>query len=318
MLEIWLWLKFTCKEHKAAFSRRKIHILIFYINLKLGRVSRCRNRHMATCGRGWVHLQLVCVSTHQHLCTGSFMPPSFLGSTESVFRGTGVGEGQLEKETGIWFFQASRRYLISAGRLAVCNGDELRIAITQSKVWNMYFSLSFYTIFTRPLCRCSKQSPWLEPCGVGRFITEFFKKMKTVQLSSQVEGIISTWKKPDQKKTCCGEEKDPCSAQSCVTSSCSQNCSFLRWFLIPATDWLWERTVSLMSTLWALFVANPPVAEVQAWCRPTSLPPSTEGMSPGLESKPQLEHMGKPESQTASCHHNSRLPEKHQVKNTCL
>lgn len=51
-----------------------------------------------------------------------------------MFREKRVGEGQLEKETAIWFFQASRRYLNSMGRSAVCNGDELRIVITQSKV----------------------------------------------------------------------------------------------------------------------------------------------------------------------------------------
>lgn len=72
MLEIWLWLKFRCKEHKAAFSRRKTHVLTFYITLHLGRVS--------SCGRGWVYLQFVRVCPHTNMSVLGLLrtpPPSW-------------------------------------------------------------------------------------------------------------------------------------------------------------------------------------------------------------------------------------------------
>lgn len=72
MLEIWLWLKFRCKEHKAAFSRRKTHVLTFYITLRLGRVS--------SCGRGWVYLQFVRVCPHTNMSVLGLLrtpPPSW-------------------------------------------------------------------------------------------------------------------------------------------------------------------------------------------------------------------------------------------------
>lgn len=45
----------------------------------------------------------------------------------------GSGGGWGEREIEIWFFQVSRRYLNFVGRLVVCNRDELRIVIIQSR-----------------------------------------------------------------------------------------------------------------------------------------------------------------------------------------
>lgn len=61
----------------------------------------------------------------------------------------------------------------------------------QSVKYTFFFFTLYY--FMRRWCRRSKQGSWLEPSGVGRFITKLKKKkMKTLQLSGQVEGIICT------------------------------------------------------------------------------------------------------------------------------
>lgn len=102
--------------------------------------------------------------------------------------------GEWETETGIWLLQTSRRYLNSVGRSVVRNGDEFRIAITQSRqsVKYAFFSFILHHFYQTSVSMQLARALGWSPAGLAYLLRNSKKKMKTVQLSDQVEGIIST------------------------------------------------------------------------------------------------------------------------------
>lgn len=94
--------------------------------------------HMLIC-LYWVFYAPPPETTELACCT--YKQSYFLSGKICVWGGGGAS--QWERKTEVQFFQASRRYLNSAGRPAVCNGDESRIAITQSRQSVKYAFFSF-------------------------------------------------------------------------------------------------------------------------------------------------------------------------------